>query len=130
MNRERFSEFCADALNEDETHIIFDGTPAHRNAEPPADHVHLRMLPPYSPFPNIVEQAISALKSAIKNDISRPQIQLEMQNRRRAREGNIPFGEYRKRILVAAAERNMGSITVAKSTAWFRHMQTYLYHDA
>ena len=109
-----------------ETHIIFDGAPAHRNAEPPADHVDLRMLPPYSPFLNIVEQAIRALKSAIKNDISRPQIQLEMQNRRRAREENIPLGEYRKRILVAAAERNMGSITVGKSTAWFRHMQTYL----
>jgi hypothetical protein len=62
------------------------------------------MLPPYSPFRNIVEQAISALKSGIKNDISQPQIQLEMQNRQRAQEKNIPLGEYRKRILVAAAE--------------------------
>ena len=30
------------------------------------------MLPPYSPFLNIVEQAISSLKAAIKTDISRP----------------------------------------------------------
>ena len=129
MNQERFAEFlqhCANALNGEETHIIFDRAPAYRNAEPLADHVHLRMPPPHSPFLNIVEQAIRALKSAIKNDISRPQIQLDMQNRRQAREENIPLGEYRKRILVAAAERNMVSIPVGKSTAWFRHMQTYL----
>ena len=103
---------------------IHDGAPGHRNAESPADHIHLHMLPPYSPFLNIVEQAISALKAAIKNDISRPEIQQEMQNRRRAREDNIPLGEYRKRILHAAAKKNLGSITVAKSVAWFRHMQT------
>ena len=83
-----FAEFlqnCGNALNEEETHIMFDGAPAHHNAEPPAhhnaeppaDHVHLRMLPPYSPFLNIVEQAISALKSAVKN-ISPPQIHLQM----------------------------------------------------
>ena len=74
----------------------------------------------------IVEQAISALKSAIKNDISRPQIQQKMQNGRRARKENIPLDEYRKRILVVAAETNMGSITVVKSTTHFRHKQTYL----
>ena len=32
----------------------------------------LKKLPPYSPFLNIVKQAISALKLAIKADISRP----------------------------------------------------------
>lgn len=129
MNHDRFAQFlhdCAANLNEEVTHIIYDGAPAHRNAEPPADHINLRMLPPYSPFLNIVEQAISTLKAAIKNDIARPQIQREMQNRRRAREENIPLGEYRKRVLHAAAERNLGSITVAKSAAWYRHMQTYL----
>jgi len=35
----------------------------------------LKMLPPYSPFLNIVEQAISCLKAAIKADISRLEIQ-------------------------------------------------------
>ena len=48
----------------------------------------------------IVEQAVSALKVAIKADISRPEIQ--------------------------ALQRNIGTITVAKCGQWFRFMQTYL----
>ena len=64
------------------------------------------MLPPHPPFLNIVEETISALKSTIKNDISRPQILLEFQNRQRAREEDILLGEYRKEILVARAKQN------------------------
>ena len=48
----------------------------------------------------IVEQAVSALKVAIKADISRP--------------------------LIQALQRNIGTITVAKCGQWFRFMQTYL----
>ena len=59
-----------------ETVFIYDGAPAHRGAESPAEEISLPMLPPYSPFLNIVENSISALKAAIKNDISRPEIQL------------------------------------------------------
>ena len=70
------------------------------------------MLPPYSPFLNIVENAISALKAAIKNDISRPEIQLEMNNRVMARQAPIPLGEYEKQVLIAAAERHMDTITI------------------
>jgi transposase len=57
-----------------ETVFIYDGAPAHRGAVSPAEEISLRMLPPYSPFLNIVENAISALKAAIKNDISRPEL--------------------------------------------------------
>ena len=66
------------------------------------------------------------MKAAIKNDISRPEIQLEMNNRVMARQERIPLGEYRKRVLLAAAERHMDTITNRKCNAWFRHMQTYL----
>ena len=37
----------------------------------PGPNSELKKLPPYSPFLNIVKQAISALKAAIKADISR-----------------------------------------------------------
>ena len=50
------------------------------------------MLPPYSPFLNIVEQAISVLKAAIKADISQPTIQ-ESNNREEARLQGIPLGD-------------------------------------
>ena len=78
MNAQRFSDFLREArqrLNADEyVVLIFYGAPAHRNPENPHENTELRMLPRYSPFLNIVEQAISALKAGIKADISRPEI--------------------------------------------------------
>ena len=117
---------CAENWPENETTIIFDGAPPRRPAQTPAEPIELRILPPYSPFLNRVENAISALKVAIKCDISRPMVQQQMNDRLRAQQENIPLGEYRKRVLLAAAERNIATITVPKCNAWFRHMQTYL----
>lgn len=53
-------------LNERVT-FIYDGTPIHNNPVIPGPNSELKKLPPYSPFLNIVEQATSALKAAIKN---------------------------------------------------------------
>lgn len=83
MNQERFAQFlqaCAEALHDEETYVIFDGAPPHRQAGSPADHIHLQMLTPCSPFLNIV----SSLQAAIKNDICRTEIQQQIQNRQRA----------------------------------------------
>ena len=121
-NQEKFVQFlqaCAETLHVEKTYVIFNGAPPHHQAESPADHIHLQMLPPYSPFHNVVEEAISSLKDALKNDICRPEVQQQMPNRQRAQEQNISLGECRKRILVAAAERNLGALTVAKCAAWF-----------
>ena len=80
-NRDR----CQVILNEraqtsaginNKTVFIYDGAPANPAAKSPGENISLRMLPLCSsPFLNIVENAISALKAAIKNDISRPEIQ-------------------------------------------------------
>ena len=82
MNGRRFDDFLAQTrLNLDpDEHVIFiyDGAPAHGNPAIPGPNSELRKLPPYSPFLNIVEQAVSALKAAIKADISRPEIQVQM----------------------------------------------------
>ena len=84
------------------------------------------MLPPYSPFLNIVEQAISALKAAIKADISRADIQATIDNREEAWRQGLPLGEHRQRIVLAASQRNMNTITAAKCAGWYRFMQTYI----
>ena len=77
--KESFTEFLtgtATHLDENETHyLIFNGAPAHRRPEQPRDNANLRILPPYSLFLNIVEQAISCLKASIKAYISRPAVQ-------------------------------------------------------
>ena len=64
MNAERFSEFLAQArLNlEPNEHVVFiyDGAPAHRRPNQLGPNTELKMLPPYSPFLNIVEHRRSA----------------------------------------------------------------------
>ena len=86
----------------------------------------LKKLQPYSPFLNIVEQAISSLKAAIKVDISHPEIQEHMNNRQEARRQGIALGNYRTQLLQQALTQNIGTITAAKCGQWYRFMQTYL----
>ena len=130
VSRRRFDDFLAQTrLNLDpDEHVIFmyDGAPAHRNPAIPGPSSELRKLPPYSPFLNIVEQAVSALKAAIKADISRPEIQVQMNDRAEARRQGLALGNYRTQLLLQALQRNIGTITVAKCGEWFRFMQTYL----
>ena len=106
--------------------FVYDGAPAHRNPTVPAPNTELKMLPPYSPFLNIVEQTTSCLKAAIKADISRPEIQRRMDDRDEARVRGIPLGEFRTQQLHEALHRNIDTIAAAKSAQWYRFMQTYL----
>ena len=69
------------------------------------------MPPAYSPFLNIVEQAISSLKDAIKGDVTRPDIQARM-----------VLGEVRTRLLLNVLQRCIGVITAANVYQWFRFM--------
>ena len=75
MNAPRFNDFLVHTrqnLDPDEEVIfIYDGAPAHRNPAIPVANTELEKLPAYNPFLNIVEQAISSLKVAIKRDVSR-----------------------------------------------------------
>ena len=130
MNAQTFADFLTRTrlhLDPDEqVAFIYDGAPAHHNPGNPGPNTELKKLPPYSPFLNITEQAISSLKAAIKADISRPEIQREMNNRDEARRQGIPLGHYRTQLLMEALQRNTGAITVAICTQWFRFTQTYL----
>ena len=75
---------------------------------------------------NIVEEAVSALKAAIKADISRPDILATIDDRDEVRRQGIPLGEYRQRILLEASQRNMNTTTAAKCAGWYKFMQTYV----
>ena len=116
VNMDRFNTFLAELaehLDENEpTNFINVGPTAHRNAVSPKDSSRLTKLPPYSPFLNIVEQAINVLKTTIKADISSPNIHAKMDDGIRARQQGMPLGEYMHQILLAACQRNMGTITV------------------
>ena len=58
--------------------------------------------------------------------ISRPEIQVQMNDRAEARRQGLALGNYRTQLLLQALQRNIGTITVAKCGQWFRFMQTYL----
>lgn len=128
MNAARFDNFLTrTSLDPEESAIfVYDGAPAHRNPTVPAPNTELKMLHPYSPFLNIVEQAISCLKAEIKADIPRPEIQRRMDDKDEARIRGIPLGEFRTRQLHEALHINIDAITAAKSAQWYRLMQTYL----
>ena len=128
INTQLFNDFLGQArrqLNPDElVYLIYDGAQAHRNAVNPAANTELKMLPAYSPFLNVVEQAISALKAAIKAGISSPAIQQQLKDREEARRQGIPLGDYRQQILLRAGRRNPNTITARKCVERFRFMQT------
>lgn len=107
-------------------YFIYDNAPAHRNANNPGPNCELKPLPPYSPFLNIVEEAISSFKAAIKAHLSQPAQQRMMNNRNEARRQGIPLGEWRKQLLLRAATRNVNAITPQKAVQWYNRMQTYL----
>ena len=106
--------------------FIYDGVLARNNPAIPGPNTELKKLPPYSPFLNIVERAISFLKAVIKADISRPEIQEQMNSREKARRRRIAVGIYRTRLLQQALQRIIGTITAAKCGQRFCFMQMYL----
>lgn len=111
--------------SDDAVVFIYDNAPVHRNANQPAN-AELKPLPAYSPFLNIVEQAISSWKAAIKDRLSRPdQPELMMNSEEAGRQG-LPLGEFRKTLLLRACNRNFHVITQPKCMQWYNHMQTYL----
>ena len=126
MTGQRFNDFLTQArLNLDPNLIfIYDGAPAHNNPAIPGPNSELKKLPPYSPFLNIVEQAISALQAAIKADIGRPEQQEQMNNREEAGRQEIALGNFRTQLLLNTLQRNIGTITAAKCGQWNRLMQT------
>ena len=56
--------------------FIYDGAPAHNNPPVPAANTELKKLPPYSPFLDIVEQAIGTLKAAIRQIFQDPKFNI------------------------------------------------------
>ena len=62
MITQRFSDVLA------QTRLNLD--PDHHSSADPGQNTEIKKLPPYSPFLNILEQSMSALKAAIKADVN------------------------------------------------------------
>ena len=50
----------------------------------------------------------------------------QLNARGEARRQGVALGEYRQQLLLAACQRNIGTITAHKCPQWYRFMQAYL----
>lgn len=70
MNNQRFNDFFVETRQRlppnDAVVFIYDNVPAHRDANQPSN-AELKQLPSYSPFLNIVEEAINCLPVELMN---------------------------------------------------------------
>ena len=133
MNSERFGNFlqiaCGNIIasgDNNDGFVIFDNAPCHRNIESrelPGIYP-VKRLPKYSPFLNPIENAFSAWKQAIKNDLSREQ-HLFINAPRFDRNG-LTIGEYRFLLLKNIIERCSATVTVAKCVEWQNHTMVYI----
>ena len=64
--------------------------------------IHAEDAPALQPIQEHSGAGISSLKAAIKGDVSRPEIQVRMDDREEARRLGIPLGEVRTRLLLDA----------------------------
>lgn len=111
---EHLSPTCADAAA-----FVFDNAPAHARVRrnPPSLQAaqSINFLPPYTPMLNIVENAISTFKAALKRDLedARP-ILLEMSH------------QDRMAHLTGLSEVAIAAIEPHMAANWFRRMQRFI----
>lgn len=125
MTSGKFQDFLREVstrLGEAPTYFIFDNATCHSRAVTTAPQHYIQRLPPYSPFLNITEMAISAWKAEVKRHLAEVRDQLL--------NGPVPPGvsqrQHRMAILAQLGEQSVDTITTDKCRAWFRHTQGYL----
>ena len=123
MTGQRFVNYLQQLSNENANRnivYIFDNAPSHRQAHNDVDHggpvllagQEVHALPPYSPFLNPVEQAISAFKAMLKRQLEEVRHELL----------NLQHQE-RMALLAQLSEQAVVAITPEASRNWYNHTQ-------
>lgn len=97
--------------------FIFDNASSHKgtNRVNLSANFEVRLLPPYSPFLNIVENCFSQWKAVVKRDLGE------------IREQQLLLShQERMTNLAQIAEQNVNIITVQNAISYFRRLQGYL----
>jgi len=131
MTKERFSDFLGELSQllheEPRVCVIYDNAPPHRDTPTLQHDDHdQRALPRYSPFLNITENSISALKSAVKRRLTEPGLALQLNDREAAASNGRSLHQQRLSILRSIIEAELPVITQRKCRNWYEHMTTYL----
>lgn len=125
---DRFKDFVSEvsALVDDSFVMLAD------NARPHGNELNLgrpdqaiRFLPPYSPFLNAAEMAISCWKADLKRSLTEPRIVQQIQDREAAAQAGETLQHRRLRILKTQVEAASDSITQDKCRQWHEFVLSY-----
>ena len=109
-------------------HIVYDGARPHLRMTVPDNMQHrftLRILPPYSPFLNPVEQAHSAFKALVKTQLTTADVREELLDINRRR-GQQTLEVWRRDILMRIARESLNTITPQKCINWCGRVLQYI----
>jgi hypothetical protein len=125
---EKFRDFLSEVsiLVDDRFVVLADNARAHgdtHNLGRPDQLV--RYLPPYSPFLNATEMAISCLKADAKRRLSDPRVIQELQDRAAAVQAAETLQHRRLRILKREMEAAVSAITLQKCSQWHHFVMSY-----
>lgn len=113
-------------MGNEHVYVIMDNARPHLRPTLPGDsNIKLVYLPPYSPFLNPVEHAISCFKAAIKRSIGQQQWQHSLTSEN-AREAGVSQQAYRLNRLREVANESLSEITPMKCLHWYNHTYSYL----
>ena len=98
--------------------FVMDNARCHRSVRTLSDAHVIRYLPPYSPFLTPVENAFSAWKSMVKNNISDPSTQRAFANPPDISQG---ARSWRQQFLMQHGEAALTIVTAEKCANWQRH---------
>ena len=131
VNKQRFACFIQSLAaiigEDDEMTIVFDNAPSHRGVEEEValpDNLHVKRLPPYSPFLNPIENVFSVLKTHVKQHMAAQQPRID--DRVSAARAAMSLEGWRRRILLDGVEMGLRSVTGDQIAAQYRHSNAFL----
>jgi transposase len=130
MTKEKFQDFLSElsaVFAGQKCHFIFDNATPHLNPPPMHHDEHdCNPLPRYSPFLNITENAISALKAAAKQYLAEPAFQALMSNTNAAATVGYSLQAFRLLRLKEIIVNCLPTITQAKCANWHNGVLAYI----
>lgn len=137
LDHQKYQKFMDDLVRiaapmfNEPVHIIHDNARPHLRTAIDgvhADQFSIRSLPTYSPFLNPVEQIHSCFKAAIGRQLTRPDVQEELQDACNSRrEVGLNLGQWRSNILCRLARQAIQEeITQRKCSNWCNRVNRYI----
>jgi transposase len=130
MTKDKFHSFLSELsalLEGQKCHFIFDNATPHRDPPPMHHEEHdCQPLPRYSPFLNITENAISALKAAAKQRLTEPIVQAQMNDHNAAIAAGVSLQAFRLQLLKNIIAGCFPMITQMKCANWHNHVLGYI----